>query len=627
MTASLSSCGLFFRRFFTPSGGLTFRFVARLTCLLIAIPATQAQQPDAAPVNPDATPEARALLRQIDGVSGKGILSGAHNYPNTVSRYSDRVYELTGKYPAIFGQDFGFSGGEDKDSTLSRSAMIREVIRQYRAGSVPALCWHAVRPAEDEPVTFRGSILGKLTDWEFHQLLTPGTELHARWERQVDRIAGYLRQLEDAGVPVLFRPYHEMNGDWFWWGGRPGAEGTAALYRMLFDRYVHVHHLNNLLWVWNVAAASSKSGLPAQYWPGPGYADIVSMDIYRPYTQSDYESMLALAGARKPIALAEVGTMPTREVLASQPRWTYMMVWSEFAEDHNTPSQLRSIFNAPEVIDRGDPRLFPPLPPPPAAPIPRDLLASPAARALLAALSTGSPQVTELNLGGTSPQVLAAELGRLARAGHVPLLRWSPSSPTGESGKPLDDFEWSELRRPGSRLHAAWLTQIDSIGVLLQQTQHTAVLFSPLPRANGNAWWSRPGPEGSQALLREVQQRLAPQKLNDILWAWEPSAEVHGDTLPAATLEAFFPGPLMTDVFLLDTAEDPGTRDGMLQSLREIAAGRPVGLRAAKNSPNGGVPYDFLVVPTQLSPPATAGGISTEGHAATGAALSRLHVE
>ncbi len=607
MSTSFSTFGLPLRRSISTCAELTLQSVALLTCLLIAVPTTQAQQPDAAPVNPDATPEARALLQQIDGISGKSILSGAHNYPNTVSRYSDRVYELTGKYPAIFGQDFGFSGGEDKDSTLSRPAMIREVIRQYRAGSVPALCWHAVRPTEDEPVTFRGSILGKLTDWEFRQLMTPGTELHARWERQVDRIAGYLRELQDAGVPVLFRPYHEMNGDWFWWGGRPGADGTAALYRMLFERYVHVHHLNNLVWVWNVAAASSKSGSPDQYWPGAGYADIVSMDIYRPYTKSDYESMLALAGERKPVALAEVGTLPTRETLASQPRWAYMMVWSEFAEDHNTPSQLRSIFNAPEVIDRGDPRLAPPLPPPSAAPIPRDLLASPAARALLAALSTPSPKVTELNLGNTSAQVLAAEMERLVQTGLIPLLRWSPASPTGESLKPLDDFEWSELRRPGSMLHAAWLAEIDAVGLLLQQAQHTAVLFSALPGANGSAWWSRAGPEGSQALLLEVQQRLAARRLNDLLWVWEPSAETHGDIPPAATLEAFFPGPLRTDLFLLDTTENPATRDGMLQSVREIAAGRPVGLRAARNSPSGSVPYDFLVVPTTFSPRVAVG--------------------
>ena len=58
---------------------------------------------------------------------------------------------------------------------------------------------------------------------------------------------------QDAHVPVV-RPYHEMNGDWFWRGGRTGQYSTAALYRQLFDRLVNHHHLNNLIWVWSMVA-------------------------------------------------------------------------------------------------------------------------------------------------------------------------------------------------------------------------------------------------------------------------------------------------------------------------------------------------------------------------------------
>jgi mannan endo-1,4-beta-mannosidase len=166
-----------------------------------------------------------------------------------VSRYSDRILELTGNYPAVFGQDFGFSAEEDKDSTLDRPSMIAEVIRQYHRGAVIALTWHAVRPTEDEPVTFHDSVQVHLTNWEWQHLLSPGTDLHARWERQIDRVAGYLAELQDAGVPVLFRPYHEMNGNWFWWGGRPGPQGLQELYRQLFNRYIRVHQLHNLVWV------------------------------------------------------------------------------------------------------------------------------------------------------------------------------------------------------------------------------------------------------------------------------------------------------------------------------------------------------------------------------------------
>jgi len=236
--------------------------------------------PTAAPVNPNATPEARELLKRIDAISGHSTLTGQHNFPNHQSRWSDRIYDLTGKFPAIFGSDFGFAGGDDKDSVLGRPAMIEEAKRQYRNGAVIALCWHSARPTDDEPVTFRDSVQGKLSDFEWNELLTPGTDIHKRWEEQVDVVAGYLQQLQDAGVPVLFRPYHEMNGNWFWWGGRPGERGSAALYRQLFDRYVHVHHLNNLIWVWNSDRPSGNAGKIADFYPGAQYADVVTIDIY-----------------------------------------------------------------------------------------------------------------------------------------------------------------------------------------------------------------------------------------------------------------------------------------------------------------------------------------------------------
>ena len=547
----------------------------------------QSRQPDAQPVNPDATPAARALLREIDSVSGHATLSGQHNFPNTVSRYSDRIYELTGHYPAVFGQDFGFSAGEDKDSTLSRSAMIEEVIRQYRAGSVIALTWHSVRPTDDEPVTFREGILSHLSDWEFQQVLTPGTDLNQRWARQVDVIAGYLQELQATGVPVLFRPYHEMNGNWFWWGGRPGPNGTSALYRQIYDRYVHLHHLNNLVWVWNVNSPSVNAGPVDQYFPGAAYADIVSMDIYGSFEKTYYDSMIALAGERKPIALAEVGAMPSLKVLSEQPRWAYMMMWSGMAESSNSPEQLQALFHATNVIDRGDPRLAAPL----AAPgtrEPSDPHATPAARSLLASLNpTNATRVDVVEFALDGAQSVSVEDIRAAvRAGKIPLLRWTPRSPTGGSTTvPLTDFEWSELIKPETPLHQAWLSEISKLVPLLQQLEndHAAYLWSPLPEANGRAfWWSnRPGPEGSRALIHRLREQLVAQaRLHNLIWIWEPasSAGAPGGLRPEP-LEEFYPGPLGIDGLMLDLPANASGRDFGVQTVKTLAGVKPFGLR------------------------------------------------
>src|ERR1022692_4918303 len=207
------------------------------------------------PVTPNASPEAVALLKFLHGISGTHTLTGQHNYPNTKDASTREALQVSGKVPAIFGQDFGFAAPGDKDAVAARPDIIAEVKRQYEKGSIITLCWHAVPPTADEPVTFRSkpgdgttsqnlsSVQGRLTDQQWHDVITPGTELNKKWCAQVDVIAGFLKQLQVAHIPVLWRPYHEMNGDWFWWGGRLGENGTKVLYRQLFDWLVNYHKL------------------------------------------------------------------------------------------------------------------------------------------------------------------------------------------------------------------------------------------------------------------------------------------------------------------------------------------------------------------------------------------------
>jgi len=333
---------------------LIFALAAVLGCPVWA-------QSAAAPVNPNATPEARALLAYLYSISGKATIAGQHNYPNAGARWTDMAYDLTAKYPGLFGGDFGCSGGDSKDSVLARPAMIEEVKRQYRNGAVIALTWHEVRPTDDEPVTFKDSIQGHLTNAEWKELLTPGTPLNSRWCAQVDVVAGYLAQLRDAHIPVLYRPYHEINGNWFWWDGRPGKDGSAALYRQLYDRFVNVHHLDNLVWVWNANAPNGNNAGPIEeYYPGAQYTDLLTMDVYGDFKQAYYTNILALAGD-KPIALGEVGGLPSPEVLQKQPRWTYFMCWSEYIQEHNPLDLVNAVYHDPQVLTRDDPRLAGPL--------------------------------------------------------------------------------------------------------------------------------------------------------------------------------------------------------------------------------------------------------------------------
>lgn len=313
-----------------------------------------------APVTPNPTPEARALLQVLYSLSGQRTFTGQHNYPNTKDASTREAAQVSGKVPAVFGQDFGFAAPGDKDAAAARPEIIAEIKRQHAQGSIITLCWHEVRPTDDEPVSFKDSVQGKLTDQEWNELLTPGTGLYKRWCAQVDVIAAYLKELQAAKIPVLWRPYHEMNGDWFWWGGRRGERGSAALYRQLFDRLANYHQLNNLIWVWNVDRPSNPQRQFVDYFPGTNCFDVASLDVYRSdFQQSYYDELLRLA-AGKPIALGEVGPPPSRAVLDQQPRWSWWMIWADMVKDRwsGDTNALRTLVDAPRSFSLSDPGYF-----------------------------------------------------------------------------------------------------------------------------------------------------------------------------------------------------------------------------------------------------------------------------
>jgi mannan endo-1,4-beta-mannosidase len=304
------------------------RYFILAVALILSIEVAQAQNA-VRPVVPNASPEAVELLNYLYSISGKQTLSGQHCAPLVGSTRLSVVHRLTQRYPAVFGQDFGFSYPGYWDGINFRQRIVDEAIQRHRDGFIITLMWHAVRPTEDEPKEFRESIQAELTDAEWQDLITPGTEINERWKSQVDVIAWFLKQLRDAGVPVLWRPYHEMNGGWFWWGQKPGENGYKKLWRMLFDRLTNFHGLNNLIWVYNTNEVKDGVDPHETYFPGHDVVDILATDVYTEgFNQLNYDQLLALAGD-KPIALGEVGALPEVSKLREQPRWVWFMHWND----------------------------------------------------------------------------------------------------------------------------------------------------------------------------------------------------------------------------------------------------------------------------------------------------------
>ncbi|MDM7924865.1 MAG: glycosyl hydrolase [bacterium] len=338
---------------------IVFRFLAA-AMTAVFIPSVAGIRPS----NPKASPEARALMRFMAGLSGQYILTGQHNYPNTADGNSLFAARYAGRTPAVWSSDMGFAREGDKDSYLARPGIVDEAIRQHRLGSVVTLCWHAVPPTADEPVTFRppfgqaepeslATVQGRLTDSQFEEVLTPGTRLHTKWIRQVDSVAVHLAKLRDARVPVLWRPYHEMNGSWFWWGGRHGPRGTAALYRMLYERYTKVHKLDNLVWVWSVDRPNQPEMNFSHFYPGDRYLDMLALDVYgNDFKPAYYDSLIALSRG-KTVVLGEVGNPPGPDVLDRQPKWAYYVTWAGMVR-YTPRDRYRLLVSDPRVLDRED---------------------------------------------------------------------------------------------------------------------------------------------------------------------------------------------------------------------------------------------------------------------------------
>jgi mannan endo-1,4-beta-mannosidase len=313
-----------------------------------ALLAPAAAVPDQAQAFPARTKA--SVIQYLQSITGKNIVSGQHNKEpaSAPAQYTQQVKDITGQYPGLWGGDLLFTGQD----AANRQRVVDQAKTEWANGSLVALSWHACPPTGPSTCAFDGGVKSSITDAQFQQIVTGGTALNGTWRQRMAEVVPYLKQLKDAGVPVLFRPFHEMNETWNWWGGRPGANGGAKIYQQMKD-YFDSQGLTNLIWVWNVQ--DNPQGGWANYYPGASYVDVVSLDVwYKNYpSSSDYQQMQTIAGS-KPIAIAEMGKVPDSALLQSQTRWSYFMIWSEQLRGNNTNAEIQNTYFQPRVLNQGE---------------------------------------------------------------------------------------------------------------------------------------------------------------------------------------------------------------------------------------------------------------------------------
>jgi hypothetical protein len=285
--------------------------------------------------NPNATKEAVNLYNYLNDIYGNAILAGQqestwiNDNPEDEMEY---IEEATGKLPAIRGLDYI---NEDFDGVTSRT------IDWWEKGGIATICWHWGAPTLG--VGYEASKMRI----NVNEALTEGTELYNAMVEDMDRVAEELKKLQEAGVPVLWRPFHELNGNWFWWS-KDGADTFKRLWIFMYNRYTDYHGLNNLIWVFGYTSTPEKG-----WYPGNDYVDIAGCDGYEDsIMKRSFKQLKNIAGSHMPLVYHENGPIPNpKELQKEEVDWTWFMTWhTTFIKEENIPSYLDYVYDSDYVI-------------------------------------------------------------------------------------------------------------------------------------------------------------------------------------------------------------------------------------------------------------------------------------
>ena len=290
-------------------GGLTAWAVV-MVLAVAAVPAGAGE-----PANPRLSAGARKVLTYLESVYGKKVLSGYNVYVHTPDDY-----EQTGKQAAIWGRDIRW---------LSKKP--GEIVRHAtRHGYILTLHWHWYFDGDSAWQSKRKKKV------DVGRLVTRGTPEHAQMMKELARAADTLQVFADAGVPVLWRPLHEIDGGWFWWTDKTTPANTARLWRMMFDYFTHERKLDNLIWVYSAGVGKTKTlEYRKGFYPGAKYVDISGIDVYGVDFRKDvepywaYYRMMAKVSPGKMLALGECDAIPDPDKTraGTLPVWLYALPW------------------------------------------------------------------------------------------------------------------------------------------------------------------------------------------------------------------------------------------------------------------------------------------------------------
>ncbi len=327
----------------------------------------------------NATAETQNLMSYLASVYGEHVISGQQEIykygPHDFSYEFDYIKDTTGKLPAIRGFDYlncnPLYGSED--GTTDR--IIEWVNNNPYADNhgIATASWHITVPKNFSSYNLGDSVawadatyVPKDTDFEPSKILEEGTKEREYYMLCLKGLASELTKLQDANVPLIFRPLHEAegsggeNGSWFWWG-KEGSAVYKQLWVLTYQTLTEEYGLHNLIWEWN----SYNYATSENWYPGDEYVDLIAYDKYNctnwstgsavlehndSAISSTFYGIMQKYDSKKMVAMSENDSIPTLENMTSEKAgWLYFCPWYDGGSP-DTNFLTNELFNKKEDL-------------------------------------------------------------------------------------------------------------------------------------------------------------------------------------------------------------------------------------------------------------------------------------
>ena len=307
------------------------------------------------PVDSLLTRETRSLWISMKRLQGKGILFGQQDATLSGVDWKgadDRsdVKEITGTHPALYGWEIAGVGKEANIDSIPFTVISHQIVEAFNRGGINTATWHM-----NNPVT-GGTAMDVFP--AVHEIL-PDSNRHSFYKSELRKVAAFFLGLKTSKgtlVPVVFRPFQENNGNWFWWGkGRCTADEFKRLWRFTVTYLRDSLRVHNLLYTYSTDMFESQQHYLERY-PGDEWVDILGCENYWDFQSgasvsngiAQLRMLVTMADQRKKLAaLTECGFegIPVRnwwtQYLLAPIRHdslarniSYLMVWRNVNRKH-----------------------------------------------------------------------------------------------------------------------------------------------------------------------------------------------------------------------------------------------------------------------------------------------------